>query len=266
MRIRLNTVKIVAFATVVLCCVRVHGEKGPLTPEELLSTATHVVVGKVRAIYTRSENRGDWDYTRYLAEILPLSVEKGEGLSTKQPVYVRYWQRHWLGDPNQPPEATFGHWGLPSVNDTVRVYLARAAYDGITSDNKDGGLNVVFGDGFQILKGESAKTERTATRRPSEARMKGVMAATKDLESGILKQMEYPALPYSPADQEFIRLLKSECGIVWEVAKSKSPPRSNESDHLREEVDGYNDVMEAEIEHRFGRDIFDTLRRKAQSK
>lgn len=44
-------------------------EKVPLSPEELRQTATHVVVGKVAAVYARTETAGDWKYTRYVAEV-----------------------------------------------------------------------------------------------------------------------------------------------------------------------------------------------------
>jgi hypothetical protein len=39
--------------------------------------------------------------------------------------------------------------------------------------------------------------------------------------------------------------------VEWEVIESRE-----NSEELREEVGGYNDVMQVEIEHRHGRDIF----------
>jgi hypothetical protein len=95
----------------------------------------------------------------------------------------------------------------------------------------------------------------------SPSRLKGMKAAIADLEKGTVKQKEYPALPYSPSHREFIRLLKKECAVEWQVVKS---PDSS-SKQLREEVDGYNDVMRAEIRHRFGSDIFEKLHRKAKA-
>ena len=86
-------------------------------------------------------------------------------------------------------------------------------------------------------------------------------AAIADLEKGVLKQKEYPPLPYPPHYQDYIRLLKSEARVEWEVVRSPA-----DSKQLREEVDGYNDVMRAEIQHRFGSDIFQKLRLKSQGK
>jgi hypothetical protein len=145
------SVKFIAFACMLLCGARAHGEKELSTLAELYTMATHVIVGNVQAIYTRMETKQGWETTHYLAEIRPTAVEKGTGISTKRPVYVRYWDRRWVGDPNDPPDDTHGHWRLPAVKDNVRVYVARNAYDGFTSDNNDGGFNVIGVNGFVIL-------------------------------------------------------------------------------------------------------------------
>ena len=49
------------------------------------------------------------------------------------------------------PPSSPGHMGTPVEGDTVRVYLARNAYDGFTMDNTDGGFNVIGGNGFEKL-------------------------------------------------------------------------------------------------------------------
>jgi hypothetical protein len=95
----------------------------------------------------------------------------------------------------------------------------------------------------------------------SPARLKGMQAAIADLEKGVIKQKEYPPLPYPPYYPAFIRLLKSECGVAWEVVSSRT-----QSKDLRERMGGYNDLMRAEIEHRFGRDIFKNLIDRAKAK
>jgi hypothetical protein len=266
-----NRYKLATLAITLCCCLQAKGEKGPLTTEELLSIATDVVVGKVNAIYTRTETNESWNYTHYVAEINATGIEKGASLSTKQPVYARYWERRWVGDPNDLPESTSGHWGLPKEGDTARVYLVRTGYDGFSRDHQDGGLNVVFGDGFRVLtKSEVEKTEAesktlTAVRTPSTTRMKGMKAAMNDIADGVLNLIEYPALPYSPHDQEFIRLLKTEYNITREVPKNKIRSGSDDAELFREEVGGYNDVMKAEIKHRFGRDALEKLRAKAKA-
>jgi hypothetical protein len=91
------------------------------------------------------------------------------------------------------------------------------------------------------------------------ARQKGRQAAEDDLKKGLLKQKEYPPLPYSLQMMRFIKLMKSECGVEWEVVSSKEG-----SKELREEVAGYNEVMRAAIEKRFGADVFARLHKKAE--
>ncbi|HKB05713.1 MAG TPA: hypothetical protein VKD90_26070 [Gemmataceae bacterium] len=124
-----------------------HAEKVPLSPEELRKTATHVVVGQVAAVYARTETAGDWKYTHYVAEVRVAETEKGDGLKKGDLVYARYWQRQWVGRDKQPP-STIGHRGLPSNGETIRIYLARNAYDGFGNTN-DGGFNVIGANGFE---------------------------------------------------------------------------------------------------------------------
>src|SRR5438093_1483362 len=61
------------------------------------------------------------------------------------------WQNGWVGKTKQPP-STNGHHGIPDKGESVRVYMARNAYDGFTDDNKDGGFNVIGGNGFERVK------------------------------------------------------------------------------------------------------------------
>jgi hypothetical protein len=117
---------------------------------QLTKTASHVVTGDVLAIYEREELNGDWKYTRYIAEIRIGECEKGDGIVKGDLVYVRYWQRAWIGKGQQPP-STSGHRGIPRNGDSLRVYLARNVYDGFTKDNNDGGLNVIGANGFEKL-------------------------------------------------------------------------------------------------------------------
>ena len=128
-----------------------RAEKVPLSPEELHKTATHVVVGDVTAIYTRTEKTGDWQYTHYVAELRVAKCEKGDGLKKGDLVYARYWHRQWISPRKQEPN-TNGHRGLPKQGETVRIYLAKNAYDGFTFENKDGGFNVIGANGFEPVK------------------------------------------------------------------------------------------------------------------
>ncbi len=127
-----------------------RAEKADMQPEGLAKVATHIVVGEVRAVYSREERDGDWIYTRHLAEVAASAIEKGEGPKAGELVYVRYWTRAWRGGPTVPP-STAGHRGLPTAGEKLRIYLARNAYDGFTRENADGGFNVVGANGFQRL-------------------------------------------------------------------------------------------------------------------
>ena len=132
----------------------VRAEKADLSPEKLRQTATHVVVGKVKAIYERTESSAKWKTTQFVAELEVTSCEKGEGVTPGDLIYARYWRRGWIAK-GEPDPSTSGHRGLPKVNETLRVYLARKAYDGFTRDNQDGGFNVIGANGFEPLKNTS---------------------------------------------------------------------------------------------------------------
>jgi hypothetical protein len=135
---------------------RALAEKVNMSPEELRKTATHVVTGPVLAIYERTRTEGDFRVTRYVAEVRVDACEKGDAIKKGDLVYVRYWRRSWVGRGQMPPD-TLGHRGLPGEGDTVRVYLARNAYDGFDPNNKDGGFNVIGANGFESLKPAAAK-------------------------------------------------------------------------------------------------------------
>ncbi|HAY81473.1 MAG TPA: hypothetical protein DCY79_16840 [Planctomycetaceae bacterium] len=92
-------------------------------------------------------------------------------------------------------------------------------------------------------------------------RWKGMKAAVADLDKGVLQLNEYPPLPSPPFHSAYTWLLQTECGVGWQLVKS---PKYSEA--LRGSVAGYHDVMRAEIEYRFGRDILTQLRSRAQGK
>ena len=146
----LPRVPIVALVAALAATAPARAEKVPLSPAELRATATHVVVGQVTAVFTRSETTADWKYTHYIAEVRVAESEKGDGLKKGELVYARYWQRQWVGRDKQPP-STIGHRGLPNSGETIRVYLAKNAYDGFGNTN-DGGFNVIGANGFENMK------------------------------------------------------------------------------------------------------------------
>ena len=121
-------------------------ERPDLSPETLRKAATHVVVGKVAQVWTREESKHRFDFIRYVAEIAVEEVEKGEGLAPGQLVYARYWEKSWGGG-GPPPDDAYGHRGLPSPGDRVRVHLACDAHDGF-EQTADHGFNVIGPNGF----------------------------------------------------------------------------------------------------------------------
>ena len=135
----------------VALAVPTRAEKAPLSPEQLRKTATHVVIGEVTAIYTRSETAGDWQYTRYVAEVRVGGKRKGrwaeEGRSRLRTVLA--------SSMDQSAETGTEHqWALgpAETRRELRIYMAKNAYDGFTEANKDGGFNVIGCDGFERLK------------------------------------------------------------------------------------------------------------------
>jgi len=128
-----------------------YAEKVDMTPEKLRQTATHIILGTVLHIYERSETDNAWDTTHYLAEVEANAVEKGDNISKGDLVYIRYWRRRWVGAQNDLRILdTAGHRGLPKTGESLRIYLARNAYDGF-SVTADGGFNVIGANGFEKL-------------------------------------------------------------------------------------------------------------------
>lgn len=132
----------------------VQAEKVDLNDKELADVATHIINGRVKAIYRSEEKQGDWAYTNYVAEIDVEGCDKGNLKPKVAPLYARYWTREWIGKGQVPP-STNGHRGLPAVGDHVRAYLAKNAYDGFSNENHDGGFNVIGANGFVRLRGHN---------------------------------------------------------------------------------------------------------------
>jgi len=121
-----------------------------MPPAWLKKTATHVIIGTVNAVYESTATDNDWKTTRYVAEVRIKSIEKGEDLKAGELVYVRYWHRQWISK-NPPEPNTNGHRGLPDRGTTLRIYLAKNAYNGFGQTNDDG-FDVVGANGFEKLK------------------------------------------------------------------------------------------------------------------
>jgi hypothetical protein len=108
-----------------------------------------------------------------------------------------------------------------------------------------------------VMAGCDARQDSVA----QDAKAKGRRDAEDDIAQGILKEKEYPPLPYSLQEINYIKLLRSECGVVREVITAPK-----DSKEIREEVAGYNEVVHAELQRRFGADIIQKLRAKAEER
>lgn len=113
----------------------------------------------------------------------------------------------------------------------------------------------------------AAQAEENAVRAELQAalqaaRVKGTAAATQDIANDVLKLQEYQPPLSPPWHAKYVQLLKERCNVEWEEVQGPG----NISDSLREGVNAYNEVMQVEIERRFGADILDKLRAEAQGK
>ena len=132
----------------------IWGAKAPSSKQELETIATHIVVGKVQAIYSYKEREGiplvsGYEYDHKVAEVKIEKVEKGK--ISESLLYVRYWSRTWKGI-GLPPPGGQSYENQPKKGQTCRFYLARNAYDGWSrKENNDGGYNVVYVNGIQTI-------------------------------------------------------------------------------------------------------------------
>ena len=142
---------IVLLVAALIAPLAAHAEKVDTPPAGLRKGSTNVIVGKVKAIYTRTAREGKYKVTRYVAEVEVQKDEKG-ALPKGSLAYVRYWRHSWVG-PGLVPPGTAGHRGLPKEGETLRIYLVSKGYNG-TGKTTDGGLDVYFANGFEQLKGD----------------------------------------------------------------------------------------------------------------
>ena len=132
----------------------IWGAKAPSSKQELETIATHIVVGKVQAVYSYKEREGiplvsGYEYDHKVAEVKIEKVEKGK--ISESLLYARYWSRTWKGI-GLPPPGGQSYENQPKKGQTCRFYLARNSYDGWSrKGNKDGGYNVVYVNGIQPI-------------------------------------------------------------------------------------------------------------------
>jgi hypothetical protein len=95
-----------------------------------------------------------------------------------------------------------------------------------------------------------------SAKKTNAARLKGMKDAIVDLEKGPIKQKDYNDRPDSPSWRAFVKLMTKDCGVTWETVRRDKVSQ--------DEMEGYNDVMRVELEHRFGRGIIEKLEKKAE--
>ncbi len=118
-------------------------------PEQLRKNATHIVTGKVTAIYARERLEKNFRDTDGVVEVAVAGIEKGDGVEPGDAVYARFQTRRWVG--KGPPTQTFGSGhAVPKQDAEVRVYLRRKA----------GGYDALLPNGFEPL-AETAKPKAT---------------------------------------------------------------------------------------------------------
>ena len=143
----MKQIPLASLLLLVLSCSLAKAEVPLMSPDELKSESSHIVVGKVRAVYSTTEKSKNWHDTSSIAEISVVSVEKGAGLNVGDVVYAHYWNKRWTGDGAPEPHAS-GHSGVTKGN-VVRAHLQR----------KDNSYHVLLPNGFTIVKADEAKNE-----------------------------------------------------------------------------------------------------------
>jgi hypothetical protein len=127
-------------------------ERIPLDAAELKGESTHIVLGKIKATYSREVEttrygKGTLE-TRYVLEIEVEKVEKGEGVKAKDIIYARGWRLKKYGADGPTPGPS-GHRFSAAEATRVRAYLARGAYG--ATGQEDNGLAIVYPNGIESL-------------------------------------------------------------------------------------------------------------------
>ena len=129
--------------------VAVWAARPKSSPEQLLRNSTVIVTGNVICTYASTSRKENWETTKYVAEVVVDSCEKGE-LPPKSIVYARYYQLRWIGKGLIPP----GYSGIspqPQAGQSVRLHLTSEWNESLDRES-DGGLNVVGPNGVEVLK------------------------------------------------------------------------------------------------------------------
>ncbi|HSI32305.1 MAG: hypothetical protein ACAI43_03485 [Phycisphaerae bacterium] len=98
----------------------------PQRPDDLQKNATHIVAGKVVAVYATEVplDREGMTNRLYAIEVTVTKAEKGEGLAEGKVVFAKCWTpakrpRGWAGGQGQNK--------VPAAGETGKLYLAQQA-------------------------------------------------------------------------------------------------------------------------------------------
>ena len=156
--------------SILLVACDAQAEVPLMSPDELTDNATHIVVGKVRAVYLTTHKTKEWEDTDWVAEIAVMDTEKGAGINSSDVIYAHYWNKKWIGKADPDPHS-HGHGGV-SKGDFVRAYLKR----------KDGTYHVLLPNGFATLKADEVKEA------PATANLEGTWNFVYYEENGEVKE------------------------------------------------------------------------------
>ena len=107
------------------------GDIAPLSPEQLQSQSSDIVVGVVTSRQiTRDETDKDWDKRSFVYEIEVEAVEKGDH-ARGDSLVASAWTKRWTGS-GIPPPSGMGHEPLPLEGERARFFLKAKAGEGET--------------------------------------------------------------------------------------------------------------------------------------
>ncbi|MEW4490815.1 hypothetical protein AB1L42_22225 [Thalassoglobus sp. JC818] len=152
----------------------VQAEVPFLSADELKSDSSHIVVGKVQAVYSTSEERKNWQETSSVAEIMVSAVEKGHDINVGDTVYAHYWNKKWIGD-GEPEPHSGGHRSV-SKGEVVRAHL----------ELKNGTYEVLLPNGFVSVKPDEETANATADKAAADdlAAIQGKWVRTVETNRG----------------------------------------------------------------------------------
>lgn len=96
----MKQIPLVSLLLIVVSCGPARAEVPQMTPDELQSESSHIVIGTVRAVYSTFEKSKNWQETSSIAEISVMTIPKGTGLNVGDGVYAHFWNKKWIGEGN----------------------------------------------------------------------------------------------------------------------------------------------------------------------